>query len=145
MTRPTSLRGRARRLEGDRGQVTAFAVGTVLALWLFAGLVVDGGLALAGKTHALDVAQEAARSGAQELDLVRLRGAHDIRLRPSRAAAAARTYVTSAGDTGSATVRGNTVTVRVTHQRKAQILRLVGVHTFTLTATATAQAERVTP
>ncbi|MBL1102900.1 pilus assembly protein TadG-related protein, partial [Streptomyces coffeae] len=57
----------------DRGQVTAFVVGIVAALWLFAGIVVDGGLALAGKARALDVAQEAARTGAQQLDVGRLR------------------------------------------------------------------------
>ncbi|KPI17627.1 hypothetical protein OK074_1648 [Actinobacteria bacterium OK074] len=136
---------RARERADDRGQVTAFVVGTVLALWLFAGIVVDGGLALAGKAGALDTAQEAARTGAQELDIGRLRGAADVRLTRASAAAAARGYVAATGDSGTATVRGDTVTVHVTHHQHAQILQLVGVRTLTVTATATAQAERVTP
>ncbi|MFM9446950.1 pilus assembly protein TadG-related protein [Streptomyces acidiscabies] len=129
----------------DRGQVTAFVVGTVLVLWLFAGIVVDGGLALAGKARALDTAQEAARTGAQQLDIGRLRTADDVRLTGTRATAAAQAYVTSTGDTGTASAHGDEVTVRVTHRQRAQILQLVGVRTLTVTATATARAERVTP
>lgn len=129
----------------DRGQMTAFVVGTVLALWLFAGLVVDGGLALAGKARALDAAQEAARTGAQQLDVARLRSGGDVKLVTGKAAAAASAYVTSVGDSGTASVHGDTVTVRVTHRQRAQILQLIGVRTLTITATATAQAERVTP
>ena len=129
----------------DRGQVTAFVVGTVLALWLFAGIVVDGGLALAGKARALDTAQEAARTGAQQVDIGRLRRTDDVRLMGEKAAAAARAYVASTGDTGTATAHGDKVTVRVTHHQRAQILQLIGLRTLTVTASATAQAERVTP
>lgn len=129
----------------DRGQMTAFVVGVVLALWLFAGLVVDGGLALAGKAQALDTAQEAARTGAQQLDVARLRHGGDVKLVTGKAAAAAGAYVTSAGDSGTASVHGDTVTVHVTHRQRAQVLQLIGVRTLTVTATATAQAERVTP
>ncbi|MFB6556554.1 pilus assembly protein TadG-related protein, partial [Streptomyces sp. NPDC056405] len=64
----------------DRGQATAFVIGIAAALWLFAGIVVDGGLALAGKARALDVAQEAARSGAQQLDVGQLRHHDEVRL-----------------------------------------------------------------
>ncbi|MEV0112552.1 pilus assembly protein TadG-related protein [Streptomyces sp. NPDC050844] len=129
----------------DRGQVTTFVVAVVLALWLFAGIVVDGGLALAGKARALDVAQEAARTGAQQLDIGRLRGGDDIRLVQGRAATTAKAYVASTGDAGTATVRGDEVTVHVTHHQRAQILQLVGVRTLTVRAQATAQAERATP
>ncbi|WP_435208513.1 pilus assembly protein TadG-related protein [Streptomyces sp. bgisy034] len=142
----TRLRSAWGRMAGgdDRGQITAFVVGTVAALWLFAGIVVDGGLALAGKARALDTAQEAARTGAQQLDTSRLRHADDVRLMGEKAAAMARAYVASTGDSGTATVRGDTVTVRVTHHQRAQILQVIGVRTLTVTASATAQAERVT-
>jgi Flp pilus assembly protein TadG len=130
---------------GDRGQVTAFVVGTVLALWLFAGIVVDGGLTLAGKAQAMDAAQEAARTGAQQLDLTRLRRTQDVRLMRGNAAAAAQAYVTSTGDTGEVSVRGDTVTVHVTHHQHTQILQLVGLRVLTVTASATAHAQRTTP
>lgn len=129
----------------DRGQITTFVVAVVMALWLFAGIVVDGGLALAGKARALDIAQEAARTGAQQLDIGRLRDGDDIRLVRGRAASTAKAYVTSTGDAGTASVRGDEVTVHVTHRQRAQILQLVGVRTLTVRAQATAQAERATP
>ncbi|MEU7642107.1 pilus assembly protein TadG-related protein [Streptomyces sp. NPDC039016] len=137
---------RAKVVQGDdRGQVTAFVVGVVAALWLFAGIVVDGGLALAGKARALDVAQEAARSGAQQLDVGRLRSHHEAWLVHGEAARAARAYVASAGDTAVASVKGNAITVRVSHRYHPQILQLVGVRTLTVHATAMSHAERTTP
>ncbi|TXC95239.1 Tad domain-containing protein [Streptomyces sp. ISID311] len=129
----------------DRGEVTAFVVCLVAALWLFAGIVVDGGLALAGKTRAMDVAQEAARSGAQQLDIGHLRHHNDIRLVRADAARAARAYVTSVKDSGSASVKANAVTVQVTHRYRTQILQLIGVRTLTLHVSGTAHAERATP
>ncbi|ASQ97798.1 hypothetical protein CGL27_36525 [Streptomyces sp. 11-1-2] len=125
----------------DRGQVTAFVIGVVAALWLFAGIVVDGGLALASKARALDVAQEAARTGAQQLDVGRLRSADDIRLSNGKATRAATSYVAATGDTGRASVHGDEVTVWVTHHQRAQILRVIGVRTLTVTARATVRAE----
>ncbi|MEU6572556.1 pilus assembly protein TadG-related protein [Streptomyces sp. NPDC046805] len=129
----------------DRGQATAFVVGVFAALWLFAGIVVDGGLALAGKAQALDAAQEAARTGAQQLDVGRLRRSDEVRLVRDKAAAAARVYVASTGDSATASVKGEAVTVHVTHHQRTQILQLIGLRTLTVHATATAQAERATP
>ncbi|WP_432046017.1 pilus assembly protein TadG-related protein [Streptomyces asiaticus] len=138
MKRPTTVKN------ADGGQATAFMVGVAAALWLFAGIVVDGGLALAGKARALDVAQEAARTGAQQLDIARLRTADDVRLLRGKAAQAATSYITATGDTGRATVHGDEVTLYVTHHQRAQILQLVGVRTLTVTAHATVRAERAT-
>lgn len=126
----------------DRGQVTAFAVGIFLALWLLAGIVLDGGLTLAGKTEAMDTAQEAARTGAQQLDLARLRHHDEIHVLNKQAIQAARRYVASTGDSGTVSVTGDAVTVQVTHHQTMQILQLVGVRTLTVHATATARAER---
>ncbi|MCQ6246176.1 hypothetical protein EC608_010695 [Streptomyces malaysiensis subsp. malaysiensis] len=117
----------------------------VAALWLFTGIVIDGGLALAGKAQALDVAQEAARTGAQQLDIGRLRSTQDVRLLTGKAARAAAAYVTATGDLGQAKVRGDEVTVKVTHRQPTQILQLVGVRTLTVTAHATVRAERANP
>ncbi|MGW3627541.1 pilus assembly protein TadG-related protein [Streptomyces sp. NPDC000880] len=129
----------------DRGQVTAFVVGVFAALWLFAGIVVDGGLALASKAQALDAAQEAARTGAQQLDVGRLRRGDDVRLVGDEAAAAARAYVASTGDSGTASVKGDAVTVHVIHHQHTQILQLIGLRTLTVHASGTAHAERATP
>lgn len=130
----------------DRGQTTAFTIGVIAALWLFAGIVVDGGLALAGKAQALDVAQEAARTGAQQLDIRELRhGDRDtVRLLRNEAEHAARAHVAATGDQGTATVNDDEVTVHVTHHQHTQILQLIGVDTITVRATGTAHAERTT-
>ncbi|QHA07832.1 hypothetical protein GQF42_35115 [Streptomyces broussonetiae] len=129
----------------DRGQVTVFVVGVFAALWLFAGIVVDGGLALSGKAQALDTAQEAARTGAQQLDIGRLRHGEEVRLVRDKATAAACAYVASTGDAATASVKGEAVTVHVTHHQRTQILQLIGLRTLTVHATATAHAERITP
>ncbi|MGW3952874.1 pilus assembly protein TadG-related protein [Streptomyces sp. NPDC004752] len=140
------VRGRIRITAGDdRGQVTGFIVGVFAALWLFAGIVVDGGLALAGKAQALDVAQEAARTGAQQLDIGGLRHGDEVRLVADKAVAAARAYVDSTGNNATAVVKGDAVTVRVTHHQRTQILQLIGLRTLTVHATGTAHAERTTP
>ncbi|MFI7536695.1 hypothetical protein [Streptosporangium sp. NPDC049376] len=54
--------------------------GIIGALILLAGIVVDGGLALGARVRAINEAQEAARSGAQQLDLAAYR--RDGRIRP---------------------------------------------------------------
>jgi Flp pilus assembly protein TadG len=129
----------------DRGQATTFAIGVFTALWLFAGIVVDGGLALAGKARALDVAQEAARVGAQQVDLGRLRRDGRIRLVPDEAVTAAEAYVASTGDSGVVSVQGDTLTVRVVHAQRTQVLQLIGLRALSVHASGTAHAERVTP
>ncbi|KAF4406812.1 pilus assembly protein TadG-related protein [Streptomyces lycii] len=144
-TQLSRLRDVPRAARDDRGQVAAFVVGAFAALWLFAGIVVDGGLALAGKVQALDAAQEAARSGAQKLDLARLRSSDDVRLLRADAARTARAHVAATGDSGTASVQGDAVTVHVTHHQSTQILQLVGLRTLTVHATATAHAVRATP
>ncbi|MFC7306804.1 TadE/TadG family type IV pilus assembly protein [Streptomyces monticola] len=135
------LRRRYPQLGDDRGQITAFAMCAVLMLWLFAGIVVDGGLALAGKVAALNTAQEAARTGAQQLDTDRLRGQWDVRLRAASARDSALGYVRDRGDSAAATVTGDEVTVRVTHRQPMQILGLVGIHSMSMHGEATARAE----
>lgn len=138
------LRERLDAVREDRGQATVFVVAVFAAAWLFAGIVVDGGLALAGAARAQDVAQEAARTGAQQLDIASLRH-RMVRLRPGAAQGAARRYVDSTGDSGTVAVRGDAVTVHVTHRQPTQILQLIGLHALTARATATAHAERLTP
>jgi Flp pilus assembly protein TadG len=130
-----------RNVKDDRGQVTAFVVGVLLGLWLFTGLVVDGGLALAAKVRVMDAAQEAARTGAQQLDFDALREHRTYRLDPDRAAAAARNYVAASGDIARVSVTGDTVTVRVTHQMRTQILQLAGLGEVTIAATGSAHAQ----
>jgi len=146
----TLIRKIARRLRaratatgtGQDGVVTAFTVVMIGALIVLAGLVFDGGRALAGRVTALDEAQEAARVGAQQIDLATFRATGAAILNDNAAVTAAQGYLASTGDTGTATVNGDAVTVTVTHHQSTQILSIIGIGSFTEHATATATAEQ---
>lgn len=143
MSTALSHRPALRRLRQDQsGRVTAFVVIIVTAVLLFAGLVLDGGLALAAKVRALGEAQEAARAGAQEIDLTAYRANGALRLEPQQASAAARNYLAAAGHTGTVSVAGNTVNVTVTVSQSTQLLPLIGIGSITVTATGQAQPQR---
>jgi Flp pilus assembly protein TadG len=150
MSTALSRRPALRRLRQDQsGRVTAFVVIIVTAVLLFAGLVLDGGLALAAKVRALGEAQEAARAGAQEIDLTAYRANGALRLEPQQASAAARNYLAAAGHTGTVSVAGNTVSVAgntvnvtVTVSQSTQLLPLIGIGSITVTATGQAQPQR---
>ncbi|MEV8320442.1 pilus assembly protein TadG-related protein [Streptomyces sp. NPDC059900] len=139
--RHTSVRTRQRGLYGDCGQVTVVVVVSVAGLFLFAGLVIDGGLALAGKVRAADTAQEAARAACQEVDLDHLRATHRLRLDAPTARTAAHARVTADGDTARVRVQEDQTQVTVTHIQTTQVLSLVGLDQLTTTASATAHIE----
>ncbi|KLL10570.1 pilus assembly protein TadG-related protein [Protofrankia coriariae] len=129
---------RACRGERDAGTVTVFVVILFAAFVMFGGLIVDAGGALADKTNAMGIAQEAARAGAQKIDLTAFRRTGTVRLLPDPAVAAARSYLAQAGATGTATVADNTVTVTVTATHHTQLLGIVGLDALTVTGTGSA-------
>jgi hypothetical protein len=108
----------------------------------FAGLVLDGGLAVSTKVHAVSVAQSSARAGARELDVTALRTTGVIRLDPARAEATARDWLARTGMNGTVTVTvtADTVTVSVTTTRRTQLLQPIGIGAIPVGATATATA-----
>jgi hypothetical protein len=122
--------------------VTAFTVIITAALIVLAGLVLDGGLALSGKVTALDEAQEAARAGAQALNLNTFRAQGQAVLDPGKAIAAAQGYLADTGDAGTVSVAGTVVTVTVTHHQHTQILSMIGIGNLSTTASASATAEQ---
>jgi hypothetical protein len=130
------LRGRG----GERGSVTAFVIVLVTAFIVGAGLVIDGGLALAGKTTAEDEAQQAARTAATALAQGPLRDGQII-VNPGPALADAQAYIAATGDSGTVTLDGTLIHVRVVHRQQTRILALFGVGEITVTANATARIE----
>ena len=132
---------RARRLRQagrDDGQVTAFVVVMAAALILMIGLVLDGGLTLAARERALGQAQEAARAGAQAINLAIYRQNGDLVLNPGQAEGDADAYLASIGATGTVAATGGRVTVTVTIVQPMQILDAAGLHAVTVHATASA-------
>ena len=126
----------------DDGQITAFVVVLVTAIIALSGLVLDGGLALAGKIRALGEAQEAARAGAQAIDLAAYRASGTVRLIPDEAISLAKEYLAAAGRNGTATVNGNTVSVTVTDTHRSILLGVVGVESINTSASAIAEPQR---
>ena len=137
------LRGRWHPpLAGDGGQITVFVVVMTAALILVAGLVLDGGLTLAARERALDEAQQAARAGAQAINLATYRQNGTLVLDPAQAAAASQRYLAATGYQGSVQVAGNVVTVQVTVTQQMQILDAAGLGSITVHASASATPER---
>lgn len=121
----------------ERGSASVFFLLTTTAVIAAIGLLVDGGEILAAKAQTIDHAEQAARAGAQQLDLDHLRGGQ-ITLLPAQAAAAVNAYLRQDGETGTTTVTGNRVTVRATRTIRARILGAFGVPGLTETGTGTA-------
>ncbi|MCP9950632.1 TadE family protein [Actinomadura madurae] len=58
----------------DRGTIAMYTVLFTPIVLLLAGLLVDGGLAIHARQRAADVAEQAARAGANQIDTAALRG-----------------------------------------------------------------------
>jgi Flp pilus assembly protein TadG len=137
-------RCRALRCDEDRsedGSISLyFAIVTVAAL-MMAGLVVDGGAALATRERAADLATQAARAGATALTPASLRGlTGGLQADPAAATRAADAILADAGATGRVVVAGATVTVTVRVPRHTVILSAVGLDDISQSASATATA-----
>lgn len=106
----------------DRGTVSAFVAVIAIGLVAVAGLVYDGGQILNAQARARDLAANAARAGAQQVDLYTLRADQRVVLDPDRASATARDYLASQGATGTVSVDGSRITVTVTIVQPLRIL-----------------------
>jgi len=128
---------------GERGSVSAFVAVVAVGLVMVAGMAYDGGQIVAAQASARDLAASAARAGAQEVDLDRLRSTGDATLDPDRATAAAQAFLAEAGFTGTMRVTGPSITVTVSVRQPMRILP-VPDRTVTATDTATALNEKAT-
>jgi Flp pilus assembly protein TadG len=138
-------RKRGRNLRGDRGTLSLFVVMLVPAVVLMAGLLVDGGIAINAKERAADVAQQAARAGANDLNVTDLRNGN-VQLAPG-ACAVAEAFVPKYQGIGATPkgcepgVTGNgapQITVQAQVVVHSQILSLIGLGTFTETGSGSA-------
>jgi hypothetical protein len=115
------------RFRDERGQVTAFVTILVVALLAAAGLVLDGGRLLSERRELRDLANGAARAGAQAVSIDALRGSGGPLIDERAAQDAAIAYLAAAGETGEVRVDGDVVRVRVVGQTKLLLLQIVGV------------------
>lgn len=130
------------RLRDERGQVTAMWAILALALLVLGGLVYDGGQILTARREANNLARQAARAGAQQLDENSVRAGNPT-LDPVAAEAAARDYLARRNVTPTAvSVVDSTVTVTVTLTQPTPLLALVGIEDRAVTSTASARSAR---
>jgi Flp pilus assembly protein TadG len=127
----------------------AAAVGLLLltpALLGLAGLVLDGGRQLAARQQAADLAEQAARAGADHLDVSALRATGTAGLNAAAVRAAACGYVSTADPTATCTATviaspaGQQVQVQVRTSAPTVLLTLIGVQRLHTDATGTATA-----
>ena len=130
------------RPEDDRGQVTPMVAVLAVALLVLGALVFDGGQILTARREANNLARQAARAGAQQLDVAQAR-VGDFTLDPVAAEQTARTFLADQGVTPTAVrVLGDRVEVTITLTQPTPLLSIVGIDERTVTATASARAVR---
>jgi Flp pilus assembly protein TadG len=130
------------RARDERGQVTAMVAILAVALLGLGALVFDGGQILTARREANNLARQAARAGAQQLDVGQAR-AGTFTLDPAAAETAARAYLAEQDvEPTSVLVTGDHVEVTVSLTRPTRLLALLGISERTVTATASARAAR---
>lgn len=125
----------------ERGSATVFVMLFTVALLVAAGLVIDGGHALAERRKLSNQADQAARVGADALDESDLRDGGAADVDPDLARAAATAYLSEVGATGATvTVRGGEVTVTLEGHAKTSILSVVGIDDIPVAGSGTAES-----
>ncbi|WP_427168840.1 TadE/TadG family type IV pilus assembly protein (plasmid) [Streptomyces sp. C1-1] len=124
----------------DRGGITVFVAVCVLALLAIIGLAVDGGGTMRAVERADYLAGEAARAGGQAIDPTDAITGTAITVDPQAAAAAAQSYLASAGATGAVSISpdGITLTVTVTSTYQTTFLSVAGISSLPVSGHATA-------
>ncbi len=127
---------------GEEGTITAMVIVFTVALLAMAGLVVDGARLYAARRHARDVSAAAARAGAQALDVDAELSSGAQLIAAIDAANEAQAFLHAAGETGTVTVIGDRVRVRVSVRTSMLILGLAGVGDQTVNASGEARSTR---
>ena len=127
-----------RRAADDRGSATVFGLFLIMVVLVLAGAMIEGGNAMSARGHATDIAQQAARAGADKLDLAGLRTNGLVRIDPVAAKTAATAFLTQVGETGTVNATPTSVSVTVTVTRPGILVPILGIQTLTVHATATA-------
>ena len=126
--------------DAERGAVAVVIPILTVGMLAMAGLVVDGGTALSARGRAADVAQQAARAGADALapDSLRTGDPAGLAVNPAAAVQAADQVLQVGAVDGQVSVSGDTVTVTAQITRRTSILSAIGIDTVTGHASATA-------
>lgn len=140
----TPRRTPLRRTAAERGSISVFLALTAVGLILIIALAVDASGAVHTQQRARNVAAQAARAGAEQIDTAAAMQGAGASTDPAQAAAAAQTYLAAAGVSGSASVTsGTTLTVTTTDTYPTLFLSIIGINSITVHGTGTAQLHQV--
>jgi Flp pilus assembly protein TadG len=129
----------------DSGAATVLLLLLTPALFALAGLVLDGGRQLTARQHAADLAEQAARAGADQLDTATLRATGTTQLDADTVARVACHFVSTVEPTATCIAsiqrspQGSQVQVQVRTVQRTVMLGLIGINAFHTAGTATAQ------
>jgi hypothetical protein len=142
------IAGLIARLGRDRGTVSMFTVIFALFVIMLAGLLVDGGLAIHARQRAADIAEQAARAAADDIDVGLLRSSGELRIADAGTACArARRLVAKYPEVAGGGMEcrlqdPQTAWVQVTITVKLQLLSIMpGFSDMDITSFATATPE----
>ncbi len=146
-------RAGGQQADSERGSIAVFTVVFAIAVIFLTALILDGGVAMNAKERAADIAEQAARAAADNIDVVALRLTGKAAIGPGAcplAGTLVATYaqgastgldaVTSATmDTCTAPVGADAATVQVTITTRPLVPGVLGSFTETAQASATAE------
>lgn len=130
----------------DAGAATVLLLLLIPALFALGGLLIDGGTHLAARQRAADLAEQAARAGADRLDTSRLRATGIQTLDTAAARTAACRYVRTVEPDATCTAEvlpaasGQQVQVRIRTVTPTVLFGLLGINTLHTDALGSAQA-----
>ena len=127
----------------DRGSISLWAALAAFCMIVIVGIAVDFGGQAVAEQRARTVAAQAARAAGQQLQLDAVARAGTAQTDISRAVTAATTFLAQAGQTGTARVAGNTITVTVTSSYRCMFLSIIGIGSLPVTGTSTAEVVMV--
>jgi Flp pilus assembly protein TadG len=133
------MKHRMRRRD-EQGSATVFVIGFAIVLFLCAGLVIDGGLAINKRMRIADDAEQAARIGADSIDVGEFRRTETLVIDEQLARQRISGYMAdldhTAGD-WAAEIADGQVSVQVRDTSETYILSLFGIR-FPVRASAVA-------
>jgi Flp pilus assembly protein TadG len=129
-----------RRTRDEQGSATIFVIGFAIVLFLCAGLVIDGGMAINKRMRIADDAEQAARIGADSIDVELFRTTEQLVISPQLAEQRISGYMADLDHPAgqwNASCGEQQCQVQVQDVSKSYILSLFGV-TFPVRASAVA-------
>lgn len=131
------------RTRDQRGSVTAWMATGAFVMATLVGLAVDLGGQVHAQQRAHDVAAQAARTGAQEVQAAPAVQGRYARIDTGAARQAAQAYLSAAGIRGTASVsNGDQIVVETRDTYRTKFLGIVGITNVTVRGEATAHLVR---